>query len=334
MAPPALHAARPEGRAGIVTFHHFPVTTASFRDDVLAGLAAPVKSIPPKYFYDARGSELFEAICELPEYYPTRTEMAIMREHAPAMARLAGRGCEIIEPGSGASTKTCIVIEQFDPSVYVPIDISESALRGAVDVLAARYPGLDIAAVCADFTRPLTLPQFRQSRGARRVLYFPGSTIGNFRPEAAVGLLALMRDLMGPDGILLIGVDTKKAKPVLDAAYDDAAGVTAAFNLNLLDRINRELGGDFVTEKFRHVAFYDPDQGRIEMHLRSVEAQTVTVGGHTFAFAKGETIHTEDSCKYAVPEFQALAGRAGFAPLEAWTDADAMFSVHALRAAG
>ncbi|MEK7361567.1 MAG: L-histidine N(alpha)-methyltransferase, partial [Pseudomonadota bacterium] len=264
--------AQPQQRpaVGVVRFYNFLPEGESFLDDVLAGLALPQKTLPPKYFYDAPGCELFEKICELPEYYPTRTELAIMREHAGAMAAFLGPDCQLIEFGSGSSTKTRILIAQLQPPLYVPIDIAGEAIRAAAAGLAQAYPWLNINGVCADYTRPLTLPEFVGVPIRRKAVYFPGSTIGNFSPQEAIEFLQLARRMVGRGGILLIGVDLKKDKRLLDAAYDDTAGVTAAFNLNLLQRINRELGGDFQLRRFRHKAFYDETKGWIEMHIESL----------------------------------------------------------------
>ncbi|MCZ7565518.1 MAG: L-histidine N(alpha)-methyltransferase [Burkholderiales bacterium] len=303
---------------------------ASFLEDCLRGLSAPQKALSPKYFYDHVGSQLFEEICALPEYYPTRTEMAIMEASVAEVARMVGPDTELIELGSGASVKTRLLIAQTRPALYVPIDIAERQLRSAADEIAALFPWLNICAVRADFTRPLRLPSFIGFPFKLRVVYFPGSTIGNFTPGEAVALLRGVRDLAGTGARLLIGVDLKKDKRMLEAAYDDAQGVTARFNLNLLARINRELGGDFRPERFRHKAFYDEALGRIEMHLESRYAQFVHLGGRRFDFRPGETIHTEISCKYSVEEFQALARRARFEPLHVWTDADRLFAVHLL----
>ena len=327
--------AQPQQRpaVGVARFYNFLPEGDSFLDDVLTGLARPQKTLPPKYFYDARGCELFEQICTLPEYYPTRTELAIMREHAGAMAKFLGPDCQLIEFGSGSSTKTRILIEQMQPPLYVPIDIAGEAIRAAAAGLAQTFPWLNINGVCADYTRPLTLPAFVGVPIRRKAVYFPGSTIGNFTPNEAIEFLKLARRMAGPGGALLIGVDLKKDKQALAAAYDDAAGVTAAFNLNLLARMNRELGGDFQLRRFRHKAFYDAAMGRIEMHIESLAAQFVHVGGARFHFNAGETIHTEISCKYGVAEFQALAQRAGFAPAQTWIDAANLFSVHAMIAA-
>jgi L-histidine Nalpha-methyltransferase len=324
--------AQPQQRPaeGVVRFYNFLPEGDSFLDDVLAGLARSQKTLPPKYFYDARGCELFEQICELPEYYPTRTELAIMREHAGAIAKFLGPDCQLIEFGSGSSRKTRILIEQLQPPLYVPIDIADEAMRAAAAGLARAFPWLNIIGVCADYTKPLTLPEFVGVPIGRKAVYFPGSTIGNFTPHEAIEFLQLARRMVGPGGALLVGVDLKKDKKVLDAAYSDAAGVTAAFNLNLLARINRELGGDFQLRRFCHKAFYDQDKGWIEMHLESLAAQFAHVGGARFRFSAGETIHTEISCKYSVGEFQAVAHRGGFEPDQTWIDAANLFSVHGM----
>lgn len=324
--------AQPQQRPaeGVVRFYNFLPEGTSFLGEVLAGLALPRKALPPKYFYDPRGCDLFERICESPEYYPTRTELAIMHEHAAAMARFLGPDCQLIELGSGSSRKTRILIEQLQPPLYVPIDIASEAMQTAAAGLAQQFPWLNINGVCADYTRQLTLPVFVGVPIRKKAVYFPGSTIGNFTTEEAVEFLRLARGMVGAGGALLIGVDLKKDKPVLDAAYNDAGGVTAAFNLNLLARINRELGGDFQLRRFRHRAFYDEDRGRIEMHLESLAAQFVHVGGERFRFGQGETILTEVSCKYSVDEFRALAQRAGFAPSQTWVDSANLFSVHGM----
>lgn len=303
----------------------------AFREDVIAGLSLPRKTIPPKYFYDARGSRLFEAICRLKEYYPTRSELALTRRHLAAIARFAGNGCELIEYGSGASIKTRLLLRRLRPAVYVPVDISVSALRAAAGRLGREFPWLDVAAVAGDFSRPLKIPM-AQGKG-RRVVYFPGSTIGNLTPGEAQAFLRMTRGQVGPGGAMLVGVDLKKDANVLHAAYNDAKGVTAAFNLNLLTRINRELRGDFNRRRFRHYAFYNAALGRIEMHLVSLAPQIVNVGNHRFAFEAGESIHTENSYKYSVEGFRALAGSAGFRAKEVWLDPKGLFSVHGLVAA-
>ncbi len=327
--------AQPQQRPdqGVVRFYNFLSEDASFLDEVLSGLDKPQKALPPKYFYDAQGCELFEQICELPEYYPTRTELAIMGERAAEMARFLGPGCQLIEFGSGSSRKTRLLLEQLQPLLYVPIEIAGDAMRSAATDLARAFPWLNINGVCADYTKPLTLPEFVGVPIRRKAVYFPGSTIGNFTPLEAIEFLRRARHMVGAGGALLIGVDLKKEKAVLEAAYDDATGVTAAFNLNLLARINRELGGDFQPRRFRHRAFYDEARGWIEMHLESLATQFVHVGGRRFSFSQGETILTEISCKYGVDEFRALAQRAGFAAGQTWTDAAGRFSVHGMNAA-
>jgi len=303
----------------------------SFREDVIAGLSLPQKALPPKYFYDARGSRLFEAICRLREYYPTRSELALTRGHIGAIARFAGKGSTLIEYGSGESVKSRLLIGALRPAAYVPVDISEHALRRAAAKLQRAFRWLDIYAVHGDFSRPLKIPM-AQGRG-RRVVYFPGSTIGNLTPQEAHAFLRMTRGQLGPQGAMLVGVDLKKDTALLHAAYNDARGVTAAFNLNLLARINRELGADFRLRRFRHYAFYNPARGRIEMHLVSLAAQSVDVGDHRFAFEAGESIHTENSYKYSVQEFRALAKSAGFRGEKVWLDPKRQFSLHGLVAA-
>lgn len=291
----------------------------------------PQKALPPKYFYDARGSALFEDICRLPEYYPTRAELALTRAHLAGIARFARRGCTLIEYGSGESLKSRLLIRALRPAAYVPVDISEDALRGACARLAREFPWLRLQPVAGDFSRPLEIPGI--AGPGRRVVYFPGSTIGNLTQDEALAFLRMTRGQVGPRGAMLVGVDLKKDANVLHAAYNDARGVTAAFNLNLLARINRELGGDFDLKRFRHYAFYNAPLGRIEMHLVSLARQNVAVGRHRFAFAPGESIHTENSCKYSVAEFQALAAEAGFRGPKAWTDRRGRFALHGLVAA-
>lgn len=312
------------------TFIDLQPAADRFLDDVIAGLGSSPKAISPKYFYDARGSELFEAICELPEYYPTRTELGLMRERAGQMAARLGGDCLLIEFGSGAGTKTEVLLAALHPAAYLAVDISPEALRASAARLAALHPDMQVIAVCADYMQPLQIPVLERFDGLRRVVYFPGSTIGNLTPLEAAGFLRDARRLVGPGGAMLVGVDLKKDPALLHAAYNDAQGVTAAFNLNLLHRINRELGADFSIGQFRHLAFYDQAAGRIEMHLESLCAQTVTIDGRQFAFAAGERLHTENSCKYAIGEFQALARNAGFRAQEFWCDPRDHFAVHLL----
>ncbi len=307
------------------------VPADSFREDVIAGLSLPQKSISPKYFYDARGSRLFEAICRLKEYYPTRAELALTRGHIGEIARFARKRSTLIEYGSGESMKSRLLIEALRPSAYIPVDISEDALRRAAAKLQHLFPWLDISPVHGDFSRPLKIP-VAQARG-RRVVYFPGSTIGNLTPEEAHAFLRMTRGQVGPKGAMLVGVDLRKDANVLHAAYNDAKGVTAAFNLNLLARINRELGGDFRPRRFRHYAFYNPALGRVEMHLVSLETQEVNIGIHRFSFDAGESIHTENSYKYSIHGFRALARSAGFRGDKVWLDPKGLFALHGLVAA-
>jgi len=313
---------------GRIAFHDLAPLASRFREDVLDGLSLPQKRLVPKYFYDEVGSALFEAICALPEYYPTRTELAMMETHAAAMAQRLGPRCALVEFGSGASRKSRLLIAAARPSVYVPIDISRGMLRSATEGLQRSFPELAIMAVCADYSVSLELPALEHYGARRRVMYFPGSTIGNFDPEEAIGFLRQLARLAGAGGGLLIGVDLRKDKAVLEAAYDDPSGVTAAFNLNLLARINRELGADFDVRAFRHRAVYSDERGRVEMHLESCREQTVRIGPASFAFRAGESIHTENSYKFSVAEFQALATCAGFKPRECWVDDAGLFSIH------
>ncbi len=318
---------------GVVRFYSFLPRAERLLEDVLAGLALPKKSIPPKYFYDEQGCRLFEAICELPEYYLTRTETAILRGNIAEIAQFVGPEAQLIEFGCGVQAKTRILIQALQTQLYVPIDIAIDTLRTSSNELARRFPFLNIVGICADHTRPLALPEFVGVPIRKKAVFFPGSTIGNFTPSEALAFLRQARKMAGAGGVLLIGVDLKKDKTTLDAAYSDGKGVTAQFNLNLLRRINRELAADFQLNRFRHKAFYDPVLGRIEMHLESLYSQFVHVAGRRFDFAPGETIHTEISCKYSITEFQELGKRAGFTPEKVWTDPEQLFSVHGMVAA-
>ncbi|WP_411281190.1 L-histidine N(alpha)-methyltransferase [Gemmatimonas sp.] len=292
----------------------------SVRDLVLRGLRAQVKSLPPSLFYDAAGAALFEQICELPEYYPTRTELAILTRCAPTLARAAGPHVALIEYGSGAATKVRLLLDQLEtPSAYVPVDVSHEQLEQVAAVRSAQYPGLRVLPVCADYTRPLTLPRLPDD--ARRVAFFPGSTIGNFHPTEASAFLHRVRHTVGPRGGMILGVDRRKDPDVLHNAYNDAAGVTAAFNRNLLVRMNRELQATFDVDTFRHVAFFNDALSRIEMHLESSVDQTVHVAGEAITFAAGETIHTECSYKYDEPRLRTLVEESGFRIEALHTDA-------------
>jgi dimethylhistidine N-methyltransferase len=305
-------------------------TPADLAAEVLAGLQRRPRAIPPKFFYDARGSQLFDAITRTPEYYPTRTEIAILQTRAAEIAARVGAGSVLVEPGSGSCMKVRLLLEGLKPCAYVPMDISRDHLRVAAEQVAAEFPWLEVHAACTDFTRRMEVPD--SAPEGPRVAFFPGSSIGNFDPDGAVDFLAVVAALVGPGGFLLIGVDLKKDPAVLNAAYDDAAGVTAAFNLNLLARINAELGADFDLDAWRHRAFYNFQLGRVEMHLISTADQRVRCGGACFDFAVGETIHTENSYKYSIAEFQFIASCSGFTPEAAWTDTGNLFSVHLLRA--
>jgi dimethylhistidine N-methyltransferase len=303
--------------------------TSEFGRDLVAALAARPRSISPKYFYDAEGSRLFDRICELPEYYPTRTELGILQRHAGEMGALAGPGCEIVEFGAGSLRKVRLLLQAFEaPARYVPIDISGEYLRDAAAVLRREFAGLDVQPLVADYTRAVALPPVA---GGRRIGFFPGSTLGNFTPDEALAFLqGAARVLEG--GALILGADLVKDPNVLHAAYNDSAGVTAAFNLNLLARANRELGANFQLANYAHYAFYNAPLARIEMHLVAREKQVVAVGGERFAIAEGEALHTENSYKFTMDGLRELAGRAGFRPGPAWTDPERLFSVHWLHA--
>ncbi len=308
-----------------------PDRLKSFRDDVFEGLSREQKELPCKYFYDDRGSELFNTICGLDEYYPTRTETALLQAHGREMADLIGPGVCLIEFGCGSLLKTRLLLDALrSPAAFVPIDISADHLLQSAAALAADYPDLEVLPVVADFTRPVKLPDKARKASENRIGFFPGSTIGNFDHAGAADFLATVADMVGGGGALLIGVDLKKDEDILVRAYDDAQGVTAAFNRNVLERINRELGGCFDIETFRHRALYNGAEGRIEMHLVSEKDQTVTVHDRDFTFTEGETIHTEDSYKYHVEEFSSFAAGAGFRSARTWVDGDGLFSLHYL----
>ena len=308
-------------------------STQEFRDAVLAGLGEAQKTLPCKFFYDAEGSRLFDQICELPEYYPTRTELKLLTDKAGEIARLIGRRARLVEFGSGAGVKIRLLLNALDrPTAYVPVDISREHLVMATADLARDFPALQIAPICADYTKPFALPAPTGLHPDITVGFFPGSTIGNFTPAEARGFLARARKLLGPGSAMVVGVDLRKDARILVPAYDDAAGVTAAFNLNLLVRINRELDSDFDLEQFVHEARWNDAQGRIEMHLVSRRDLEVRVGSARFAFRAGETIHTENSHKYTLDQFRALAVEAGYKPRAAWTDPARLFSVHMLDA--
>ncbi len=302
---------------------HPPV--ADLRAEVLAGLGSDPKRLTPKLFYDARGSHLFDAITALPEYYPTRTEVGILRACRSELAELLGPAAVLVEPGGGNGLKARLLLDVLDALAYVPIDIARQHLFNAAAGLAADYPAIEVHAVCADFSRPLELPALPE--GGRRVAFFPGSSIGNFEPAAAVELLARLAELVGPGGALLIGADLVKEAVRLEAAYDDVQGVTAAFNLNVLARLNRELDADFDLARFSHHARYDHAAQRVEMHLVSRVAQRVALHGRAIHFDAGESIHTESAYKYTPEGFHDLAARAGFRPWREWLDPEGLFAV-------
>jgi dimethylhistidine N-methyltransferase len=312
-----------------LAFHDFSPDLGDFRQALLDGLSGRQKSIPCRFLYDARGSALFEAICKLPEYYPTRTELGILRAIAPEVAERLGPGVQMIELGGVSSLKARILLDALEaPAAYIPIDISREHLRASAEALHAEKPGLSVLAVCADYTQPFALPM---APGAGpRMGFFPGSTIGNLRPDEAIAFLASWAQRLGPGAVMIVGVDLRKDPRILEPAYDDAAGVTAAFSKNLLVRANRELATNFDVDAFAHRARYDIASGRIEIHLESLVDQSARIGPVTVTFAKGERVHIEDSCKYSIEGFKALARAAGFRPTTHWTDPDNLFSVHYL----
>lgn len=299
--------------------------------EVFAGLRKQPRSLPCKYLYDARGSQLFSAICELDEYYLTRAETEILRSHARDIATLIGPEARVIELGSGEARKTELLLSALvDPVAYVPIDICKPELDRAAARIATRYPWIEVLPLHADYGRSLELPRTTQAPRCNAV-FFPGSTIGNFEPLAAQHFLSRMAKLAGNDGVIIVGVDLKKDPATLIAAYDDREGLTAAFDKNLLARVNSECHADFALDGFRHRAHWNPAFGRIEMLLESTRAQTVHVGGIAFHFAAGDTITTEHCYKYTLDEFRSLASVAGLAPIQSFVDHDGRFSVHALR---
>jgi dimethylhistidine N-methyltransferase len=320
--------------ANLRSLADFSPDVAVMLAEVLRGLALPNKNIPSLYFYDQRGSELFDAITGLPEYYPTRTEISILEAHGAEIAAALGPGVRLIELGSGSALKTELLLARLEsPAAYVPVEISREHLLAAAGRIAADFPGLEVLPVNADFTEPFDLPEPKHGTVRRNVAFFPGSTIGNFPRGMAASLLRAVRSDVGPGGAMLIGVDLEKDRALLERAYNDAAGVTAEFNLNLLVRLNRELGADFDLGAFRHEAVWDEAAGRIEMRLISTRAQTVNVAGHDFEFAPGEILVTEYSHKYSLEGFRRLAEANGFAVERVWTDPEALFSVQLLAAA-
>jgi dimethylhistidine N-methyltransferase len=303
-----------------------PAAPDDFMQAMLAGLAQTPKETPCKYFYDQEGSRLFDAVCGLPEYYQTRTETALLARHAGEIAALIGADAQIVEFGAGSLRKARLLLNAVrNPRGYTPVDISGDYLLGVTRALAADYPTLALQPLVADFTAPLTIPGLPGA--TRRAGFFPGSTIGNFRPDSATALLRRLRASLDGGG-LLVGVDLVKDPARLHAAYNDSAGITAAFNKNLLVRANRELGADFDANAFAHYAPYNPLAHRVEMYLVSLKRQSVGFGGQRFDFARGEPVHTEDSHKYTIENFREMAARAGFAPRAVWYDDDKLFSLH------
>ena len=310
-------------------FHDLHPAMESFQASVIAGLSAEPKYLSPKFFYDAIGSQWFDAITKLPEYYPTRTEIGLLKEFGTEIADLLGHDNVLIELGSGSSLKIRTLLDVLQPAVYMPIDISLEHLYQSAISIACDYPNLQTCAVCADYSEAIELPTMPESYP--RVAFFPGSSIGNFSPTEAKLFLQRVAAMIGAGGKLLIGVDLRKDPALLHAAYNDAQAVTAAFNLNLLVRINRELAADFQLDTFRHYAFYNPTLHQIEMHLLSMKKQVVRIAEFTIDFQNGESIHTENSCKYSVEAFQQLAAQSGFDTLKVWQDEQALFSIHCLQ---
>jgi len=307
------------------------VDVSEFEADVLEGLRSIPKHVPAKYFYDAAGSQLFERITELPEYYPTRCEISILRDRGADIAKLIPAGAALVEFGSGSSKKARILLSVAPKlAAYVPVDICGEMIEQEAAELRSDFPSLKVLPVTADICKPFELPE-EAKQAAVRIGFFPGSTIGNFEPHEASGFLRNAANILGPGSSLIVGADLIKSADVLNAAYNDAQGVTAQFNLNLLTRINRELGGTFQLSTFEHHAFYNRERHRVEMHLASLKRQKVRVAGETIEFRAGETIHTENSYKYSVESLAALARGVGWLPLGAWTDTHKFFSIQALK---
>ncbi len=308
--------------------HLVDVKETAFAQDVIAGLSQQPKQLPPKYFYDETGSKLFEQITLLPEYYPTRTELRILRDRGSDIAAAIPQNAALVEFGAGATTKVRLMLHACSFGAYVPVDISGDFLNDQAEGLRKDFPKLNVFPVTADFTKPFALPS--EVRDMPKVGFFPGSTIGNFDPHEACAFLRSARTILGDGATMIVGVDLEKDERLLHAAYNDAAGVTGMFNSNVLVRINRELGGNFDISAFVHRAIYNRERHRIEMHLIAKKAQTVRILGRTFTFRAGETIHSESSYKYSLDRFAALARGSGWTPRASWTDENEMFSVHAL----
>ena len=315
----------PQGRKHLIDLAPKP---ADFAAEVRAGLGAAPKQIAPKFFYDAKGSDLFDQICELPEYYPTRTELSLLRTVAPQIRALAGPSATVIEFGAGGARKAKLLLDALDaPRRYAAIEISRAAIEATVDELHTALPDLDLMGICADFMEPFSFDQSWLGSD-RRLCFFPGSTLGNFHRADAIAFLKNARAIAGPNGAMLLGVDLIKDRAVLNAAYNDQAGVTAAFNLNLLERMQRELGAGLETGHFAHHAFFNEDDARIEMHLRATRPTEIRLGADRFGFAEGETIHTESSHKYTKAGIAELAGEAGWTLHQSWTDDKGWFALN------
>ncbi|PVV13018.1 MAG: L-histidine N(alpha)-methyltransferase [gamma proteobacterium symbiont of Ctena orbiculata] len=309
-----------------VTFHDHKPQALSLYNAVVTGLSKSDKSIPPKFFYDQRGSELFDRICDQPEYYLPSVECRMLSDLADEIAKLTGKGRALIEPGAGSASKVRLLLDALRPSAFVPMDISFDYLKSSARALAMEYPWLPIHAACVDFTHSLPIP--KEVPNGPRLLFFPGSSLGNFNPGEAGEFLRLVHDTVGEEGMMLIGVDTKKSEQVLHAAYNDAAGLTADFNLNLLQRMQQELNADIDPGVFEHLAFYNGEEGRIEMHLVSTQQQTLRLNGHRFEFEEGETLHTENSYKYSPTEFINMVIDNGFKEVRHWVDDDGLFAIY------
>jgi dimethylhistidine N-methyltransferase len=308
------------------SFYDLQPKISNFRDEVLAGLSKQQKQIPPKFFYDDCGSKIFEQICDLEEYYPTRTEFSILQQHCSDIADQIGENSLIIEYGSGSSQKICLLLDSLmKPLAYMPIDISKEHMLSASKKIADQYPDLKILAVCADYTAEMLLPDYGISSIQKKVIFFPGTTIGNLEPNEAIQLLKRSAMIVGSGGAMLIGFDMKKDPQILHAAYNDAKGVTAAFNMNLLTHINRELEADFDVNTFAHYAFFNLSKNRIEMHLVSLMEQTVIISDQPFRFLEGESIQTENSYKFSLQDIKDLSERGGFKLSKFWTDPENHF---------
>ena len=314
-----------------ITFHDYHPDCVTLEEAIIAGLSKEQKSIPPKFFYNERGSQLFDKICDQPEYYPPTVEREMLKKRADEIATLTGSHRVLIEPGAGSAEKVRLLLDTLRPAAFIPMDISFDYLKTSASDLSAQYPWLDIHATCVDFSHSLPIPEIAPE--GPRLFFFPGSSIGNFDHDEAEAFLRMAHDAIGNDGMLLIGVDTKKNEAQLNAAYNDQAGVTAQFNLNLLHRMRDELNIDCNPDHFDHKAFYNGERGRIEMHLVSNREQTLKLNGYRFEFEKGESVHTENSYKYAPDEFLRLAEKSGFRAVRHWLAPDNLFAIYLLEAA-